>query len=138
MAVRVGDQIAPTHKTVYQRALAEREFSTDSIHNDDYTKQHGYPGALVSAYVLAGYTSELLVNFFGESWIQTGTFKLKFIGKGVQQGDSISCGGVITGVEEGPDGDPRVTLDIWIEKDGGLRPVIGQASAILLRDTVPA
>lgn len=34
------------------------------IHNDSYTKAAGYPGALVSAYVLAGYMSELLVNFF--------------------------------------------------------------------------
>ena len=68
---KVGDSIGTTHKTVYQRSLVERQFSADSIHNNAYTKAAGYPGALVSAYVLAGYMSELLVDFFGESWLTT-------------------------------------------------------------------
>jgi hypothetical protein len=131
MPIRVGDDIPATHKTVYQRALAEREFSVDSIHSDGHTRKHGYPGALVSAYVIAGYITEPLVRFFGESWLTTGTYKLKFIGKGLQQGDAISCGAVVTGLEKLAGGDRRVSLDVWIEKDGGVRPVIGQASAVL-------
>jgi hypothetical protein len=131
MAIRVGDDIPATHKIVYQRALAEREFSVDSIHSDGHTRQHGYPGALVSAYVIAGYITEPLVRFFGESWLTTGTYKLKFIGKGLQQGDPITCGAVVTGIEKLADGDQRLSLEVWIEKDGGVRPVIGQASAIL-------
>jgi hypothetical protein len=130
MTVRVGDELPPTRKKVYQRALAVREFSKDSIHNDDYTKQHGYPGALVSAYVLAGYVSELMVNFFGESWLTSGKYKLAFTGKGVQQGDAITCGAVVTGVDDLADGDQEVRLDLWIEK-AGVRPVLGQASAVL-------
>ena len=132
MTIRVGDAIPPTHKKVFQRALAERQFAADSIHNDQYTKQHGYPGALVSAYVLAGYVSELMVNVFGESWLSTGKYQLVFTGKGVQQGDLITCGGVVTSVEELADEGRRVQLDLWIEKNG-LRPVLGKASAILPR-----
>jgi hypothetical protein len=130
MIVTAGDEIPATHKTVYQRALAVREFSDDSIHNDDYTKRNGYPGALVSAYVLAGYVSEVMVNFFGESWFATGTYKLAFTGKGVQQGDQITCGGAVRGVEVLPSGDQRINLDVWIEKNG-VRPVLGQATAVL-------
>jgi hypothetical protein len=132
MTIRAGDEISPTHKKVFQRALAERQFAPDSIHNDQYTKQHGYPGALVSAYVLAGYVSELMVKMFGESWLSTGEYQLAFTGKGVQQGDLITCGGVVASVEDLADGDQHVHLDLWIEKNG-VRPVLGKASAVLRR-----
>ena len=131
MATRIGDQLPPTRKTIYQRALAERQFSTDSIHNDDYTRQHGYAGALVSAYVIAGYVTEPLVRLFGESWLTTGKYALKFVGKGLQQGDAVTCGAVVTGVEDLSGGERRVSLEIWIEKADGVRPVIGQASGVL-------
>lgn len=131
MSTCVGDEISGTRKTIYQRALAERQFSSDSIHNDDYTRQFGYPGALVSAYVIAGYVTEPLVKFFGESWLTTGKYQLKFIGKGLQQGDPIACGGVVTGIEDLADGTQRVSLDVWIDKADGTRAVVGQASAIL-------
>ncbi|MBV9748448.1 MAG: hypothetical protein JO157_06525 [Acetobacteraceae bacterium] len=130
MSIRVGDQIPSTHKKVYQRALAEREFAADSIHNDQYTRSRGYPGALVSAYVLTGYISELMVNFFGQSWLSTGKYQLAFVGKGLQQGDQITCGGVVTAIDELPDGDQAVQLDVWIEKHGA-RPVLGRASGVL-------
>ena len=127
--LRVGDAIPGTRKTIYQRALAESQFSKDSIHNDDYTRTKGYPGALVSAYVLAGYMSELMVNLFGWSWFSTGRIGLTFIGKGVQQGDPVTCGGRVKALEDGPDG-RRVVVEIWMDKEDGGRPVIGEASAI--------
>jgi hypothetical protein len=130
MTVRVGDEVPATHKKVYQRSFVEKTYGPNSIHNDDYTKQHGYPGALISAYVLAGYVSEVLVNFFGESWLTTGKYNLAFTGKGVQQGDAITCGAVVTGVDGEPGGDQKVDLDVWIEK-AGVRPVLGRASGIL-------
>ena len=126
-----GYRLPPVEKTVYQRALAERDFREDSIHNDNYTKQNGYPGALVSAYVLAGYVSEPLVTFFGPSWFTTGEFAIRFIGLGVQQGDRVTIGGEVREVQPGSDGGPeRVVLDVWMEKEGGIRPVIGTASAV--------
>jgi hypothetical protein len=129
---QAGYQLPQLEKTIFQRALAERSFSEDSIHNNDYTTQHGYPGALVSAYVLAGYMSEPMVTFFGKSWFTTGEIALRFIGKGVQQGNKVTIGGAVREVQEAADGaSPRVVLDIWMEKDGGVRPVIGTASAVL-------
>jgi hypothetical protein len=116
-------------KTVFQRALAEREFSADSIHNDEYTRAHGYPGALISAYVLAGYMSEPMVSFFGASWFSSGELALRFIGKGVQQGDRVTCGASVREVRAGSP--PRVVLDVWMEKADGARPVLGTASALL-------
>ena len=124
-APRVGDAIPGARKTIYQRALAESRFSDDSIHNDDYTRTKGYPGALVSAYVLNGYMSEMMVNLFGWSWFSTGKIALTFVGKGVQQGDPVVCGGRVKAIE----GD-RVVVEIWMDKEDGSRPVIGEASAV--------
>ena len=129
---RVGDQLEAREKVVYQRALAEREFSAESIHNDDYTRRQGYPGALVSAYVLCGYLSEPLVRFFGAAWFTSGEISLRFIGKGVQQHDVVRCGGTVREIVEDSDRfHRRVFLDIWMEKANGVRPVIGTASAVL-------
>ena len=127
-----GYQLPGLEKTVFQRALAERDFSEDSIHNNDYTKAHGYPGALISAYVLSGYMSEPMVSFFGGSWFTSGELSLRFIGKGVQQGDRVTCGASVREVQEGRAGEaPRVVFDVWMEKADGARPVLGTASAIL-------
>jgi hypothetical protein len=127
-----GFQLPGLQKTIFQRALAERAFSTDSIHNDDYTRQHGYPGALVSAYVLAGYMSEPMVRFFGSSWFTSGEISLRFIGTGIQQGDQVTCGARVREIQDGAAGElPRLVLDVWMEKADGSRPVLGTASAIL-------
>ena len=124
-----GYQLPGLEKIVFQRALAERQFSADSIHNDDYTRSRGYPGALISAYVLAGYMSEPMVSFFGSSWFTSGELALRFIGKGVQQGDHVTCGASVTEVRAGSP--PRVVFDVWMEKADGARPVLGTASALL-------
>src|SRR5205085_7888183 len=112
-ALTIGDETPATEKVVYQRALAERRFSEDSIHNDEYTRRHGYPRALVSAYVLAGYLSEPMVALFGESWFTTGRIALTFIGTGVQQGDRVRCRGRVAAVD-GPPAAPRPTLEGWM------------------------
>jgi hypothetical protein len=131
-SLHAGYELPPVEKTIFQRALAERSFSEDSIHNNQYTMQHGYPGALVSAYVLAGYMSEPMVTFFGASWFTTGEISLRFVGKGLQQGDQVTCGAKVREIiDASPGGLPRVVFDVWMEKDGGVRPVLGTASALL-------
>lgn len=129
--VQPGYELPGTEKTIFQRALAERAFSADSIHNDDYTRQHGYPGALISAYVLAGYMSEPMVRFFGSSWFSSGEISLRFIGTGVQQGDRVTCGARVREIQAAAGDCPRLILDVWMEKADGTRPVLGTASGIL-------
>src|SRR5688572_19702448 len=87
--LEVGTELPRLGKTIYQRSMAQNAFAADSIHNDDYTRKSGYPGALVSAYVLNGYMSEPLVRLFGASWFTTGKLALSFLGRGVQQGDKV-------------------------------------------------
>lgn len=126
-----GAEVVPLRKTTYQRALAEREFVADSVHSDGYTQARGYPGALVSAYIITGYVAELMMRLFGEGWAGEGRYRVKFIGKGLQQGDPIAVRGLVRTVEPAGDGRERVTLDVWIEKeDGGAKAVVGEASGV--------
>jgi hypothetical protein len=123
-----------TKKVVYQRALERSTFSDDSSHNDTNAQRFGYPGALVSAYVLAGLMSEPMVDFFGASWFTTGAISLTFIGKGVQQGDEVVCRAAPVATELCDEG-ARIALDISMEKDGVVA-VAGCASGVL-RDDAP-
>jgi hypothetical protein len=127
----VGDELAPVRKKVFQRALAERHFKEDSVHNDAHLKRLGYPGALVSAYVLSGYASELLVRFFGERWFTAGQYTLTFTGKGVQQGDMLTCHAKVASVEPIEGGDLRISFDLNMQKDDGSTPVFGKASGVI-------
>jgi hypothetical protein len=110
-------------KVVYQRALATRAFSNDSSHNDDNARKFGYPGALVSAYVLCGLMSEPMVAVFRESWFTSGQIALTFIGKGVQQGDKVSITGQTRRID-----DRRATIGLTMTRDG-TAVVAGEASA---------
>lgn len=134
-APEIGTELTSTQKVVYQRALDTNTFAEDSSHNDDNARAYGYPGALVSAYVLCGLMSEPLVNFFGEAWFTSGHLSVSFVGKGCQQGDKVSCGGVVRQVELLPAGSRRLGLEIWMDKDSGVRPVIGRASGVLAADS---
>ncbi len=127
--LRVGMPIPGASIRIYQRALAEKSFTEESIHNDEYTRDHGYPGALVSAYVLCGYLSAPLVNYFGTQWFNSGEIALTFIGKGVQQGDQAQCHYEVVGSSETTDG-RRLHLKVWLEKAGNTKAVVGTASVL--------
>lgn len=126
----VGSEIPAVRKVSYQRSLDESVFAADSIHNNEYTRSKGYAGALTSSYVLCGYMSELLVNFFGAGWLKGGRIALTFIDGGVQQGDEITCRGVIVERVEEEDG-VRLELDIWMEKGEGVKVAVGKASGVV-------
>jgi hypothetical protein len=129
--IEIGTEIPPLRKTAYQRTLAELRFSSDSIHNDEYTRGQGYAGALMSAYVLCGYMSELMVNFSGHDWMRNSEISLTFVNGGVQQGDEIICRGRISRRTECEDGS-RIELEIWMEKGAAAtKVVVGRASGVL-------
>lgn len=126
-----GTAVPPLRKRVYQRMLVEESFAEDSVHQGDYALAKGYPGALVSAYVITGYVTELMVRCFGEDWLSSGSFNLKFIGTGLQQGDDIDVHAVVRSANALEDGREHLTLEVWIEQlHSGAKNVIGEASCI--------
>jgi acyl dehydratase len=128
--VSVGSEIPSYTKVAYQRALMEYEFATDSSHHPEYAKSKGYAGALVSGIVLCAYMSEMLLGFFGPEWMRGGKFSASFISPGVQLGDKVTCHGKVlesTKMETGT----VIKLDIWMEKNEGVKVMVGEASGIL-------
>jgi len=124
-----GTEIPSVVKTAYQRSLHERNFLPDSSHNEEYARSIGYPGRLVSGYVLCAYMSEMLVNLFGQGWLKGGKFSASFISPGVQEGDVVTCRGIITDEVKEKAG-KRVSLSIWMEKGGQPKVVVGKASGV--------
>lgn len=128
--LKVGDEIPSLKKTAWQRALHEQRFLADSIHDDKYTKNHGYAGPLVSGYVLNEYMTQMLVEFFGPYFLQGGVISQDFINGGVQEGNKLECHGKIIGMSKEQSG-TRLYLDIWMEKEHGIKILIGKASGIV-------
>jgi hypothetical protein len=128
--IKTGTEIPPLSKTAYQRALIESEFKPGSIHRDDFTRSKGYKGALVSGLVLTNYVAEMLLKFFGPEWMKGGKLTLTFSKPGVQLGDEIVCRGVIAEkVQE--KGITHLTVNVWMEKDKGIKVVTGTAEGTL-------
>jgi hypothetical protein len=126
----LGSEIPPLIKIAWQRALHEKTFLSDSIHDDQYTRSQGYAGPLVSGYILNEYMSQMLLDFFGPYWLRGGVISQDFINGGVQEGDRLVGHGRIIGMSE-EDSGIRLNLDIWMEKGPGTKILIGQASGLI-------
>ena len=127
--IKIGSEIPPLTKTAYQRALDIVDFRDDSSHKDEYARSKGYPGALLSGYILCGYISEFLVNFFGPGWLEGGEVSLSFI-KSVHQNNQVTIRGNVVEKTQEKTG-ARVTIDLWMEKADGTKVVVGKASGVL-------
>jgi len=126
----IGSEIPSITKIAWQRSLHEKTFLGDSIHDDEYTRSHGYAGPLVSGYILNEYMSQMLLDFFGPYWLKGGVISQNFINGGVQEGDRLSGHGRIIGMSEEEAG-IRLTLDIWMEKNQGIKVLVGKASGLV-------
>jgi len=126
----IGSEIPSITKIAWQRALHEKAFLSDSIHDDEYTRSHGYAGPLVSGYILNEYMSQMLLDFFGPYWLKGGAISQNFINGGVQEGDRLVGHGRIIGMSE-EEASIRVYLDIWIEKNQGTKILVGKASGLV-------
>jgi len=125
--IQIGMPVPPVTKEAYQRALDIADFKPGSSHLDGYAQSRGYSGALLSGYILCGYINEFMVNFFGEKWFTGGEVSLAFINKGVRQHDKVVIKGTVVRKTDTADG-IRVTIDFWMEKEDGVKLVVGQAS----------
>lgn len=125
----LGSGFPSLTKTAWQRALHEKIFLDDSIHDDHYTRSHGYAGPLVSGYILNEYMSQMLLDFFGPYWLKGGIIAQDFINGGVQEGDKLACHGRIIGMSEDNEG-IRLHLDIWMEKGQGVKILVGKANGL--------
>ena len=133
--VSVGDQLTPLRKQVdlpHMMAYGAATWDFIRVHYDaDYVRDLGFPGAFVDGQMLGAFLAQQV-----QDWAGPGCFlrKLAFRNRVmVYPGDSLVCGGVVTGLrregdeEEGPG---LAECDLWIENQRGDR-VVEPASAVI-------
>ena len=106
------------------------EDARNPIHTEEYAKKHGMRGALVAGSTLLSYMLEMLYNTFEEKWLSQGKINISFIGGGALNGDQITTYGKVKSIDPQEAGD-RVTLDLWMENQDGVKIMVGEASCLL-------
>ena len=121
--IKVGDEVEGRTKAVtLERMRAFSGWPNKNIHTDEETARScGLPSPIASATMYMGYVTELLLNSFGEAWIEGGRLELAFV-KIVAAGDELRARGKVVGEDEG-----GVKLEVWCETQRGEPVAAGTA-----------
>lgn len=129
--MEVGQEIPSVRKEI--TLLQSRLFSlwtTRSIHTDwEVAKKGGLPAPIAQGLMSHSYISEMMTNFFGETWLKGGKLSVYFTTYTVL-GDVITTKGVIREkIKEGST--VRFNCEVWCENQAGQKTVVGTASALV-------
>ncbi|MFH1742907.1 MAG: MaoC family dehydratase [bacterium] len=132
-SIEPGTPIATLTKRAYQDQMSVFSGANKQWHNihtdDNVARAAGFRDTLAQGMTETCWTSEMLTNFFGPSWLSTGWIKMIYL-KPVYRDDIITCFGVVTGHEEA-EGIDRVQLEIWCANQDGEMTAAGWASGSL-------
>jgi hypothetical protein len=97
------------------------------IHFDrDFARTQGLPKPIGQALHYFAYASELMVNFFGETWLKSGKLEMSFL-KMVFSGDILKIRGVVTEII-GEGDKTKVVINISIKNQNNENVAVGMAS----------
>ena len=129
--IQIGDEITPLVKEIgMARMMAYGAATWDFIrlHYDaDYARESGFEAAFVDGQMMGGFLAQHV-----QDWAGVGAFlrKLAFRNRVMAYpGDSLTCHGVVTGVESTDEGG-MVECDLWIENQRGEK-VVDAANALV-------
>ncbi|WP_159014721.1 MaoC family dehydratase [Acidisoma sp. S159] len=132
-SLQPGTPIASLTKTAHQDQMAvfsgiNKQYA--NIHTD-YTiaETAGFRDTLAQGAMETCWLSEMLANFFGRSWLETGWIKNTYL-KPVFRGDVITCRGVVTAVELNRQR-PVISLEVWASNQDGAMTAAGWARAAI-------
>jgi acyl dehydratase len=101
-----------------------------NIHTDlKFAKSYGLPTRSASATQYMAYLVELMIDLFGEGWLNHGKMNLKFIAI-VDVDDELVSKAVVTS-KEAKDSKVSFTLSVWCENQRGDQVAIGTATGYL-------
>lgn len=97
------------------------------LHVDpEYARQTRFKGAIAHGPMSLAFLNELMMRCFDEAWPQGGRLTdVRFVAP-IRPGDRIRIGGTVMEISE-KDGEEWVECEVFIEKDGGEKAVIGRA-----------
>ncbi len=98
-----------------------------NVHTDlAAAQQSGLPTRAASGAMMQGYLYELMIDLFGEGWLERGQLSLKFI-RIVDVGDTITARARVSG--RLPEASAtRFDLEVWCENQRGEHVVVGSGT----------
>jgi acyl dehydratase len=125
-----GTPIPPLVKTAHQDQMSVFSGAGKqwfNIHTDvGIAQAAGFRDTLAQGMMETCWIAEMLAGFFGAGWMTGGWIKTAFL-KPVFRNDTLTCRGVVTGVEHAADG-TRLRLEVWAENQDGVMTAAGWAS----------
>lgn len=98
-----------------------------NIHTStEIARSSGLPGRIASGTQYQSFIVELMIDVFGEAWLAGGKMAVKLVDL-VEEGQVVRARARVTGVEEGDRG-TEVHLDVWCEREGGAKVLVGTAA----------
>ncbi|MGE0803677.1 MAG: hypothetical protein AB7G13_29930 [Lautropia sp.] len=102
-----------------------------TLHHDARAaQQEGLPAPVASAPDLMALCHQSAMQFFGAGWIRGGRAELTSM-RPTYVGEYVVSQGVVTALEEQPDGSLRLECDVWVVNQHGERKVAGKISGLV-------
>ena len=133
--VAVGEELTALHKQIdlpHMMAYGAATWDFIRVHYDaDYVRELGFSGPFVDGQMLGAFLAQQVQDWAGRrAFLRKLSFRNRVM---AYPGDSLLCGGVVTGLRiEGEDQERRglAECDLWIENQRGER-VVEPASALV-------
>ena len=129
--IAVGQELPPLEKEPSQRRIdVYSGVRPRSIHTDPaWAHAKGFRTTLAQGMMSTAYASEMMTCLLGPGFLKGGTLSMAFL-KPVYAGDRLTVRGRIQATHpEGPA--TRVTVEIWVENQHGVRTAAGTATGLL-------
>jgi acyl dehydratase len=128
----VGSALPSISKKITLEQMFVFSCGVPNIHTDAaIASESGLVGPIAQGLMSTGYLSELLVDFFGLDWFQSGWTSHAFI-RPVSPGDTITVQGKIRDKRAETNG-TRLDLDVWCRNQADELTTVGSASAVVSR-----
>ena len=129
-SVEVGSLLPPLTKTITLEQMFVFSSGVPNIHTDRAIAcESGLTGPIAQGLMSTGYLSELLMDFFGVDWFESGWTSHAFV-RPVSPGDTITVQGRIQD-KTGETNGTRVVLEVWCRNKTGDVTTVGTASALV-------
>ena len=124
-----GPDLDSTTKLIDDRRCWMFSGPGKSYHTDrDEAKKLGFPNIVVQGMMSTCFVSQVMQDHFGMGWLQGGKMSVKLTNV-LWVDETITAHARVR--EENAEGSRiRVHCDVWVEKDDGVRVILGTASAL--------
>ena len=130
--LKVGDKLESFTREIeeqkmilFERVVWDR--GSNSHSDPEAAKRDGMSKMIASGQNQMAFYHELLEKNFGDAWVYGGKISARYIHP-VYVGDKLTPHGLVTEVGE-ENGKPRVTIQLWVEKQDGTKSSVGTAWA---------